>query len=80
MRKILNEIANDTLKKKTPEGTREWSRTSLTMFTAFMLACGAFVYSVIAEGFRFDAFSAMLATGLGAKLVDAKSKQIEKSN
>ncbi len=74
MKKILSSIANDTLKK---EG--KWSRTSLTMATAWLAVMVTYIWDFCNEGFRMDSFSVMVAVALGVKWIDAKSKQIEKS-
>jgi hypothetical protein len=71
---LFKEIINDTLKR---EG--KWSRTSLTMVTAWACCLGTYLTDFIIEGFRMDAFTVMVGCALGVKWVDAKSKQIEKS-
>ena len=73
MKKLIKEIANDTLKR---DG--KWSRTSLTMASAWALCIATYVIDFIIEGFRMDAFSIMIGVALGVKWVDAKSKEIEK--
>lgn len=75
--RVGSEIANDTLKRKDPDGTRRWSRTSLTMASAWFLCCLTYAYDVYKEGFRLDAFTIMVGVALGSKWIDAKSKKIE---
>ena len=70
---LLSEIAHDTLTK---DG--KWSRTSLTMFVSFMMACGFAVYDLVNNGFHFEVFLTFMGVALGSKLVDAQSKKIEK--
>lgn len=77
--KVLKQIAHDTLKKKMPDGTREWSRTSLTMASAWTAALGTYIVDFYLHGFRMDSFTVMVSVALGVKWLDAKSKQIEKS-
>lgn len=70
----LNDIINDTLKR---DG--KWSRTSLTMATAWFAVLFTYAWDFCVEGFRMDAFTVMVGVALGVKWVDSKSKQIEKS-
>jgi hypothetical protein len=72
--KLIDDIVNDTLKK---DG--KFSRTSLTMATAWLACLVTYIWDFCVEGFRMDAFTVMVGISLGIKWVDAKSKQIEKS-
>lgn len=76
--KCCKEIVEHTLKKKLPDGTREWSRTSLTMATAWLLVIITYSIDFYKEGFRMDAFSIMVGIALGVKWIDSKTKEIEK--
>lgn len=69
----MKDIINDTLKK---EG--KWSRTSLTMFSAWLLVVFMVVYDMYKEGFRYDVFATMVGVALGTKLTDSIGKKIEK--
>ncbi len=71
---MIKEIINDTLKR---DG--KWSRTSLTMATAWFAVLGTYISDFCINGFRMDSFSIMVGVALGVKWIDAKSKQIEKS-
>lgn len=71
---VFKNIVNDTLKK---DG--KWSRTSLTMATAWAAVLVTYIWDFCVEGMRMDTFTVMVSVALGVKLVDAKSKQIEKS-
>lgn len=71
---LFKDIINDTLKR---DG--KFSRTSLTMATAWFAVLITYIWDFINEGFRMDAFTVMVSVALGVKWIDAKSKQIEKS-
>jgi len=77
MKKILyslfSQITNDTLKK---EG--KFSRTSLTMFTAWFFALSFALFDFIDKGLRFDVWVTLVGVALGSKLTDAYSKKIER--
>jgi len=66
-------LVNDTLKK---DG--KWSRTSLTMFSAWLLVVYMVIYDLYKEGFRYDVFVTMVGVALGTKLTDSIGKKIEK--
>ena len=70
---LLSEIAHDTLTK---EG--KWSRTSLTMFTAWICAIVFALYDLINNGFHFEVFLTFVGVALGSKIVDAQSKKLTK--
>lgn len=69
-------IINDTLKKKDADGTMRWSRTSLTMFTAWVSVLFSFHYDLIKNGFNETSFIMMVGVALGSKLTDAWTKRI----
>jgi hypothetical protein len=76
-KKIVREfvkIWRDTLQDK--EGS--YSRTSLTMFSAWVMVNIIAVYDLYQEGFRMDVWSVYVGVSTGMKLIDAKSKQIQK--
>lgn len=75
MVKILSKIVNDTLKK---DG--KWSRTSLTMHTAWLSCLIAFFYDLFTSGFNEYAFYGMLSVALGSKVTDAWSNKINGGN
>lgn len=67
----LNSIINDTLKI---DG--KWSRTSLTMLTAWLTVLWSYHYDVIKNGFNETAFGLMLGVAVGVKVTDAWSKKL----
>ena len=69
----IKNIVRDTLKK---EG--KWSRTSLTMFSAWNLVVYMVIYDLYKEGFRYDVFVTMVGVALGTKLTDSIGKRVEK--
>jgi hypothetical protein len=73
MKKHIIAIINDTLKK---DG--RWSRTSLTMFSAWNLVSFMVVFDLYKEGFRYDVFVTMVGVALGTKLTDSIGKRVEK--
>lgn len=68
---VANGIINDTLKI---DG--KWSRTSLTMLTAWVTVLWSYHYDVIRNGFNETAFGLMLSVAVGVKVTDAISKKI----
>jgi len=73
MQRHLIALVNDTLKK---DG--KWSRTSLTMFSAWKLVVFMVIFDMYKEGFRYDVFVTMVGVALGTKLTDSIGKKIEK--
>jgi len=74
---IIKQLVQDTLMKY--EGDRlRYSRTSLTMFSAWLLVIYMTVYDLYKEGFRYDVFATMVAVALGTKITDSFSKKINK--
>jgi hypothetical protein len=73
MKKHIISLVNDTLKK---DG--KWSRTSLTMFSAWKLVIFMVIFDLYKEGFRYDVFVTMVGVALGTKLTDSIGKRVEK--
>jgi hypothetical protein len=73
MKKHITSLINDTLKK---DG--KWSRTSLTMFSAWKLVIFMVIFDLYKEGFRYDVFVTMVGVALGTKLTDSIGKRVEK--
>ena len=78
MIKFFSCIANDTLKKFDVNGKRRWSRTSLTMFSAWLITLGFAIFDFIEKGLRFDVWVALLTVATGIKIADSYSKKITK--
>lgn len=70
---FIQDIINDTLKK---DG--KWSRTSLTMATAWWSVLSIYVIDYIRNGFRMEAFMIMVGVALGSKISDALSTKLNK--
>lgn len=68
---LFNSIINDTLKIN-----GKWSRTSLTMFTAWMAVLWSYVYDIVKTGFNYQAFLVMVVVATGIKVTDAWSKKL----
>ena len=77
MIEFVKNLTRDTLKKKV-EGGYRWSRTSLTMFSAWLIAVYMVIFDLYKEGFRYDVFVTMVGVALGSKLTDSISKKMEK--
>jgi len=73
MKRHIIALINDTLKK---DG--KWSRTSLTMFSAWKLVIFMVIFDLYKEGFRYDVFATMVGVALGTKLTDSIGKRVEK--
>lgn len=77
MKHIIKQLVQDTLMKY--EGDRlRYSRTSLTMFSAWLLVIYMTIFDLYKEGFRYDVFATMVAVALGTKITDSFSKKINK--
>jgi hypothetical protein len=61
----------DTLKK---EG--KFSRTSLTMFSAWILAVNMALYDLYKNGFKYEVFATFVGVALGSKLTDTLGSRI----
>ena len=70
---MLNKIINDTLKI---EG--KYSRTSLTMFSAWVLVYLISIIDYVRTGYRSEVWLTLLAVSVGVKLSDAIGKRINK--
>jgi hypothetical protein len=73
LKRNASAIVNDTLKK---DG--KWSRTSLTMGTAWGIAVFFAFYDLRNNGFHFEVFLTFVGVALGSKIVDAQTKRLEK--
>ena len=70
---MLNKIINDTLKI---EG--KYSRTSLTMFSAWVLVYLISIIDYVRTGYRSEVWLTLVAVSVGVKLSDAIGKRINK--
>ena len=74
-KEVFDEITNDTLKKKDEDGVVRWSRTSLTMFSAWVLVIYISIFDFHNFGFRPEIFFGLLSVAAGVKITDAISKK-----
>ena len=76
-RKTFETLVNDTLKI---DG--KWSKTCLTMFTAWIAALFAFMVNTIKHDGDVDTtmFGIMVGVALGAKIANSWGKKIEQPN
>lgn len=55
-----------------------YSRTSLTMFSAWLIVVYMVIYDLYLEGFRYDVFATMVGVALGTKITDSVSQKLKK--
>ena len=68
---ILKSIFNDTLQRND-----RFSRTSLTMFSAWFVVLGMAIIDFFKHGLNFEVWVTLVTVALGAKLTDSVSKKI----
>lgn len=73
----MRRVLRDTL-MKLEDGKFRYSRTSLTMFSAWLIVVYMVIYDLYKEGFRYDVFVTMVSVALGTKLTDSIGKKIQK--
>lgn len=54
----------------------KWSRTSLTMFTAWFAALHMAYFDMYKNGFHMEVFITLVGVALGSKVSDSISKKI----
>ena len=77
MRRLIHRMLRDTLMKLENDKLR-YSRTSLTMFSAWLLVVYMIIYDLYKEGFRYDVFVTMVGVALGTKVTDSISEKLKK--
>lgn len=76
---LITDLVNDTLKKYDPKKKRiRFSRTSLTMVTAWFAVLYSYLYDLHTQGFRIEAFSLLVAVSLGVKVTDGIANKLNK--
>jgi hypothetical protein len=70
---FISDVLNDTLKK---DG--KWSRTSLTMFSAWIVVVFMSLFDFFKRGMQFDIWVTLVVVATGIKITDAWSKKIIK--
>jgi hypothetical protein len=68
---VLREILQNTLKK---DG--KWSRTSLTMFSAWIVSLSMAMFDFFFNGLKYDVWVTLVVVATGIKITDAWSKKI----
>jgi hypothetical protein len=68
---MVKDILEDTLKKKTEEGGTRWSRTSLTMFSSWIISITMATADFIKNGFDFKVFLVFVGAAISTKLADS---------
>ena len=69
----MKDLVNDTLKV---DGN--WSRTSLTMLTAWAVVLYMALIDFFYTGLRYDVWATLTAVATGIKIADAYTKKITK--
>lgn len=75
---IFLDIVKDTLKKKTEDGSIRWSRTSLTMFSAWVISIIMAIDHQLKNGFDYQVFLTFVCVAGGTKISDAISQKLNK--
>jgi len=78
MSNIIKEIINDTLKKKSEDGSKRWSRTSLSMLSAWVTALSMGIADYIQHGLNFEVFLVLVSAALSYKGVDGIVNRLNK--
>ena len=71
----IRAIVNDTLKRG-----GKWSRTSLTMLSAWLIVCFIGLTDFFFHGFNSEVFFGFLGAALGSKISDSFSKKLHNEN
>jgi hypothetical protein len=71
-------IINDTLKIRLEDNSIRWSRTSLTMFSAWFTAIIMAVVDYCKHGIRYDVWLTLVAVALGSKISNSLSQKLNK--
>ena len=77
-KEVFDEITQDTLKTRDEDGVVRWSRTSLTMFSAWFVVMYIAIWDFHKFGYRPDVFFGLLGVAVGVKISDSVSKKIKK--
>lgn len=74
---FCKKVIRDTLMRKDAiTGELVYSRTSLTMFTAWLAVLWSFHYALIKYGFNEVSFGIMVTAALGSKVTDSWSRRM----
>jgi len=79
MKRAIKMLINDTLKRE-KDGVRRFSKTALTMASAWFIVCFSYIFHTILTGFDLAAFSIMVGVAVGMKTTDAFSKKLNNEN
>ncbi len=79
LRKFSEQVSifvQDTLKEKQLDGTWKWSKTALTMASAWYSVLFAFFFELLKKGFDIESFLIMACVGTGIPIASAYAKKI----
>ena len=79
MKNFLLTLIDDTLKRE-KDGVRRFSKTALTMFSAWIAVLYSYFHHLITVGFDLTSFSIMVGVSTGMKTADALSKKLNNDN
>ena len=79
MKRLIITLIDDTLKRE-KDGTRRFSKISLTMFSAWILVCYSYIHDLIVRGFHMEAFLVMVGVATTMKTADAIGKKLNNDN
>ena len=75
MKVLISNIINDTLKRE-KLGVRRFSRTALTMLSAWIIVLYMAIDDFIRHGLRLEVWFALLGVATTIKIADAASKKL----
>lgn len=79
MKKLISNIINDTLKRE-KNGVRRWSKTALTMLTAWIMALAMAIDHQARTGFDYSVWIVFISVATGMKIADRAAKAIKSEN
>jgi hypothetical protein len=72
----VNIFLRDTLKEKQADGYWKWSRTSLTMASAWYAVLYSYFFDLVKNGFHMEAFIVLVGVATGVQYISALSKKV----
>ena len=66
----------DTMKERQPDGYWKWSKTALTMATAWYSVLYSYFFDLVKNGFHMEAFLVLVGVATGSTVFSAYAKKI----
>ena len=79
MKEFISNIISDTLKRD-KNGVRRWSKTSLTMLTAWITALVMAIDNHYKHGFNYSVWIVFIGIATTSKVIDRTAKKIKPEN